>query len=141
MRGAGTGNPLLQGCNACTWTHLSSSNKIQRNYMGLKITACLPSWDKLWPKDTNRPKNPTVTSEEHGAETCLLQSTQGGGQTAQATRPYSLDIPTLTPYKEQTCPPTPAQRVREQGNLLPVPTPSCYSRGPKKPCLNFLPGI
>ena len=38
MRGAGTWNPLLQGCNACTWTHLSWSNKIQRNYMRLKIT-------------------------------------------------------------------------------------------------------
>ena len=98
----------------------------------------MPSWDKLWPKDTNRPKNPTVTSEQHGAETCLLHSAQWGGQTAQATRPYSLDVPTLPPYKEQTCPPTPAQGVRERGNVLPVPTPSCYSRGPKKALLEFL---
>ena len=35
----GTWDPLLQCCNACTWTHLSS-NKIQRNYMGLKIITC-----------------------------------------------------------------------------------------------------
>jgi len=30
--------------SACTWTVISSSNKIQRNYEGLKITACMPSW-------------------------------------------------------------------------------------------------
>ena len=35
---AGTWDPLLQRCRACTWTHLSLSNKIQWNYMGLKIT-------------------------------------------------------------------------------------------------------
>ena len=38
--------------------------------------------------------------------------------------------PTLTPYKEQTCPPTPAQRVREQGNVLPVPTPAATAEAP-----------
>ena len=35
-------------CNACTWTHLSSSNKIQRNCMRLKLTACRYSWGKFW---------------------------------------------------------------------------------------------
>ena len=35
-------------CSAGTWTNVSSSNKIQRNYKGLKITACVCSWDKLW---------------------------------------------------------------------------------------------
>ena len=38
LRQAGTWDPELQSCNAFTWTHLSSSNKIQRNFMGLKIT-------------------------------------------------------------------------------------------------------
>ena len=32
--------PLLQSCKACTWTYLLGSYKIQRNYMGLKITPC-----------------------------------------------------------------------------------------------------
>ena len=31
VRQAGTWAPLLSRCNACTWTHLSSSNKTQRN--------------------------------------------------------------------------------------------------------------
>ena len=35
-------------CNACTWTYHSSSNKIQRNYMRLKITTCRDSWGKFW---------------------------------------------------------------------------------------------
>ena len=38
---AGTWEPLLHCCNACTWTYLSSSNKIQRNHMALKITTCM----------------------------------------------------------------------------------------------------
>ena len=51
MRQAGTWDPLLARgplcCSACTWTHLSSSNKIQRSCTGLKITACMSSWGKF----------------------------------------------------------------------------------------------
>ena len=36
--------------------------------MGLKITACTPSWCKFWTKGTKRPKNPTATSKEPGAK-------------------------------------------------------------------------
>ena len=36
--------------------------------MGLKITVFMCSWGKFWTKDTKRPKNPTATSEEPGAE-------------------------------------------------------------------------
>ena len=39
LRQAGTWEPLLQCCSAYAWTNLSSSNKIQRNYMRLKTTA------------------------------------------------------------------------------------------------------
>ena len=56
LRQAGTWDSLLQCCNACTWTNLSSSNKTQRHYQGLKITVCMCNWDKLWIKDTKRPK-------------------------------------------------------------------------------------
>ena len=34
-------------CSACPWTNISSSNRIQRNYKRLKITACLHCWGKL----------------------------------------------------------------------------------------------
>ena len=46
----GTWDPLLQCCKACTWTHLSSSYKTQRHYVGLKITACMHSWGQFWTK-------------------------------------------------------------------------------------------
>ena len=40
VRQAGTWDPLLQCCNARTWTYISSSHKTQRNLRGLKITVC-----------------------------------------------------------------------------------------------------
>ena len=97
----GSWHSLLQCCNACSWTHLSSSSKIQRNCMGLKITVCMGRWGKyLNPKDTKRPKNPTATVDEPGAKAgycaCLLHSIplKGGGKIPKATlsaRP--LDTP------------------------------------------------
>ena len=56
MRQAGTWDPLLKCCNACTWTHVSSSNEIPRNCMGLKITACMHLEGKFWRKDAKRPQ-------------------------------------------------------------------------------------
>ena len=53
-------------CSACTWINVSSSNKIQRNYKELKITAC--SWGQLWTTRYKKTKNPTATSEEPGAK-------------------------------------------------------------------------
>ena len=47
-RQAGTWDPLLQCCNVCIRTHLSFSNKIQRNNRGLKINECVGTWGKLW---------------------------------------------------------------------------------------------
>ena len=35
-------------CRACTWTHVSLNHKTQRNYEGLKVTACMCSSGKLW---------------------------------------------------------------------------------------------
>ena len=64
-------------CNACTWTNISSSYKIQRHYKALKITACMRSWGKFWTKGTQRPENPTATSEEPGAKTKRWEQKQG----------------------------------------------------------------
>lgn len=48
-------------CRAHTWTNISSSKRILRkkkkNYKGLKITACIGSWGKLWATRQKRPKN------------------------------------------------------------------------------------
>ena len=62
-RQAGTWEPQRQGCSACTWTQLSSSNKIQKKTkpktcMGLKITMCMHSWGKFWTKRYKETKNP-----------------------------------------------------------------------------------
>ena len=112
MRQAGTWDPLLKCCNACTWTHLSLSNKIQRNYMGLKIIACMCSWGKLWTKRYKRPKNSTATSEEPGAKVgycaCPLHLTPPEGWADDLSYPSGPNpghTPTLTPYKEQACQP------------------------------------
>ena len=71
MRQAGTWDPLLLQCSsACTWTYLSLSNKIQRNYMGLKIAVCMHGWGKLEQKDTkDKTKNqlPHLKSLEQNA--------------------------------------------------------------------------
>lgn len=40
------------GCSACTWTNVSSSNKIQRNYKGLKVTVCMPVGANYRQEDT-----------------------------------------------------------------------------------------
>ena len=42
LRQAGTWDSV------CIWTHLFSSNKIQRSCMGLKTAACRSSWIELW---------------------------------------------------------------------------------------------
>ena len=42
---SGTWVPLLEG--AYTWTNVSSSNRIQRSYKELKVTASIGSWDKV----------------------------------------------------------------------------------------------
>ena len=46
-------------CRACTWTNVSSSKKIQRNYKGLKITVCMHTFGANYgQQDTKRPKKP-----------------------------------------------------------------------------------
>ena len=151
MRQAGTWDPLLQCCNACTWTHLSLSNKRQRNCMGLKITACMCSWGKFWTQKIQRDqKNPTATFEKAGAKTGCLEQKQGTACTwplhttspkgwakllSQPSGPTPGHTPTLTPYKKQACPP---QGVSNQGNLLFVLTAHCCSRGPSKALPKFL---
>ena len=42
----GPGTLCCSGCSVCTWTNISS-NKIQRNNKGLKITVDMRSWGKL----------------------------------------------------------------------------------------------
>ena len=129
-------------CSACTWTNRSFSNKIQRNYKGLKRTARMSSWGKLWTKRYKKTKNPTATSEGPGAKTgcweknkgtvhapCTQHHQSGGADhLSQASAPTPGPTPTLTPDKE---PARPTSRS-EQGKLSFVLAPHCCSRGPNK---------
>ena len=143
-------DPLLQCCNFCTWTNVSLSNKMQRNYMGLKITACLCSWGKFWAKRYKKDqKNKPFTSEELGAKIgCQEQnqvlSTPPAPYTTKGwanhwshpcspTRGHTL---TFTPYKEEVCP-LPWE-AHKQGNLLLALAPCCCSRGPNEAFPVFL---
>ena len=83
-RQAGTWDPLLQCCNARTWTHISSSHKTQRNCMGLKITVHA-QLGQILDKDTKIPKYPTtifrsLEQKQGTAHAPCTQHHQRGGQ-------------------------------------------------------------
>ena len=99
------------GCSAYTWTHLSSSNKIQRNWMRLSVTVCTGRGDKFWTKNTKRAKNSTATFEKSRAKagycSCPLHTIPSKGWVDHLSHP-SGPTPghtlTLTPYKEPVRP-------------------------------------
>ena len=136
--------PLRQCWNAFAWTHLSSSNKIQRNCMGLKITSYMRSWGKFWTKDTETKKSSChFWRAQRKAGYCVwpLHTPPPKGWANHPSHPAGLDprhAPTLLPYEEQAYP---AQGASKQGNLLFVSLPSAAAGGPVKPCLNFLSGF
>ena len=133
---------MLQSCHACTWTHLSSSNKIQRNYMGLKITACRDNWGKFWTKIQRDQKTqlPLLKS---------LEQKQGIGSKSRVLHACPLHTPPPKPRPHPTLEdpwphPYPHPIARKQlatpsghKQLLLVPTPRCGSRGPNNPLPEF----
>ena len=58
--------------SAYSWTNVSLSNKIQTNYKGLKITACVYSWGKLLTTRHKKTPNPTATSERLRTKTRVV---------------------------------------------------------------------
>ena len=53
--------PGILYCSACIWTNVSFSNRMQRNYKGIKITVCMQSWGKLWTIRYKKDQNSTGT--------------------------------------------------------------------------------
>ena len=102
-------------CCACTWTDVSSGDKIQRNCKGLKINVYMCSWGKLWTRYTET-RNPSATSEEPGAKAgycaCPLHSTSSRGWADHLSHPASLNpahLPTLILSQESAhAPPRPS---------------------------------
>ena len=104
--------PGTHCCSACSWTNIFFSDKIQRNYKGLKITAYMHSWGKLWTISFWRARSKTesktkVSEAKAGYCECLLQSTQWTGwadHLSHPSCPNSGHSPTLTPWKQPACP-------------------------------------
>ena len=142
-RQAGTWDPRRQGCSACTWTQLGSSNKIHRHthtkppkLYGTKIDH-VHSWlgqilDQKIPKD-QKTQLPILKGLEQrqgvGSKSKVLSMPPALGTTkgwANYLRHPSSQTPrhtpTLSPCKEQACPLTTAE-------------------APVKPCLDFLSGL
>ena len=145
---AGTWDPLLQCCNACTWTHLSSSNKIQRNW--LKITACI--WGKFWTQKIQRDQKahlPLLKSLEpkqgvgnkSTVLSCPLHTTPPEGWAGHLSHPLArpLDTPLPSPHiRNKLAPPWGASK---QKNCCLFSLPPAAAGAAVKPCLNFLSGI
>ena len=132
-------------CSAGTWTHLSSSHKIQRNCMGLKITLCTHSWGKFWTKET---QGAWSKSRGLGAKAgycaCPLHTPPPKGWADHQSHPssptpgHTLTL-TLTLYKERARPPP--QGAGKQGTCCLFSLPSAAAGAPIKPCLNLLSGL
>ena len=134
MRRAGSWDPLLQ----CL--HLdSSSNKIQRNYMGLKITACLPTGGANSGQKIQRDQKTQLTilkSPEQkrgvGSKSRVLSMppaqniTSGVGRPPKPPlQPDTLDTPLPSPHIRRELPPPPAlgskpARDRDVCSLYPL---------------------
>lgn len=100
------------------------SNRIQRNYEGLKITAYMHSWDKLWARWYKKPKNPTATSEEKRAFPLHTPtSKRWADDLSHLSGLIPGPAPTLTPHKVQACHclPTVRKKARETCCLFSLP--------------------
>ena len=113
--------------------------------LGLNITACMCNWDKFWIQKIQSVKKKKPNCYFWGA----LEQNQGTVLPPAHTTTKGVGKPPKPPFwpdpwshphphqhKEQACPPPPG--VSKQGDLWFVLTPSCCSRAPLKPCLDFM---
>ena len=128
------------GCNACTWTNISS-NKIQRNSKGLKITAYSAARANHGQEDTKSLKTQLSKSRLLGAKpvyyACSLHAIPPKGWADHLSH-LSGPGPTLTliPYKEPACTPHPLES-KQARKLVAFCSPHCCSRGPSKAMPEF----
>ena len=109
---AGSRDFSLSCCNVCTWTQLSSSYKIQRNNIGLKITVCLGTWGKFCTKrykKTKKKKNPHQNchfwrsrSKNRVLRKCPARNTTKGwaNHLSHSSSLTPGHTPTFNPFKE-----------------------------------------
>ena len=145
--GLGPGTPY---CSGCIWMRYFWSNKIQRNYKGLKITARICSWSKLWTKrqKTNKQK-PNNCHFWRARSKCRVSGVKAGMCPLHATPPKGwanrLSHPS-DPTHGHTLP-SPHMKNHltpggaSKGTCYLLLLPRCCSRAPVKLCLNFLSGL
>ena len=89
---------------------VSSNNKIQRNYKGLKITVYMPSWVTYEQQDTKRPKTQLLPlrNREKNKNLCTLYLEPPSGWAHHPSHPsgQTLDLPLPTSHmRDQLTPP------------------------------------
>ena len=93
--------PWILYCSARTWTNASLSDKIHRNYKGLKLKTYMSSWGKLWTIIYIKAKTqlPLLRCQEQGTarDTCI-QYHQGVDRPLKSPlplNPLELPLPSL----------------------------------------------
>ena len=96
---------------AGTWTKVSWSIKMQRQYKGRKSAACMHSWDKLWATRYKKikPQLPLLRcwEQKQGSAYKPTHSTTKGWAD-HLSHPSCLthgSTPNITPHKGPACPP------------------------------------
>ena len=143
IRWTGTWAPLLQYCNA--WTHFSS-NKIQRNCMGPKITTYMPSWGQILDKRYKNTKKLNChlkkksleakqgSEQKHGP--CTHHHLRGAQTPQPPLRPNSWAHPYPHPIETAS---SPFGKQASKGSCcLFSPRLHAATGAPLKSCLNFL---
>ena len=109
-------SPALAGVSFTTespgnpsWTNVSLSNKIQRNYKGLKISVCTGSWGKLSTTRYKKTKSLNCHFWGAGSQSRVqhMPPAPPKGRANHLRQPCSLSLgptPTLIPYKEPALP-------------------------------------
>lgn len=126
-------------CSTWTGTNDSSSNRIQRNQEGLKISAPTHRWDKWWTKRYKKPKIqlPLQQFQEQKQDTYYTWPLHSADHLSHLSSPTHGSAPTCTPSKGPAWPPQEASK----GTCHPLSFSHAPAEVPLKPCLNFFSGL
>lgn len=139
LRQAGTWDvgPGTLCCSACTWTHVSSSNKMQRNHRGLKTLCTVGTNIDERQKKSQKSQLTFLKSQEQRqspehAPRAALNTPKGAGRPPKTAPASPWTHPTLPAARKQLGPrPHPQKRV--VCSCLPG-----LQRGPHKALPGFL---
>ena len=128
-------------CSARTWTNDSSSNKIQRNYKGLKVAACMHTQVGQIMDKIRKDQKPNCHFRRAGSKSRVLHMRPAHTTTKGVGRPPKPRLwthPYPHPIEGASSPPP---RGASKGTCYLLSLPHTAAGAPVKPCLNFLSGI